>query len=482
MSLSSDRSSLTVIDEPSQLESEIKTIHISVGHGVIKQVSINKNSGLLWSLHQDVSHDIPYNLTQYLTTSSQWSSSIDETSVTIYVYFLLGNEAVIIDRDIMTSCFLIYSLLEDTNFFKFLMDQMLQRWTLLSQILYNTDDYSLPDDTKDDIFLLCPQMLLPKKYINDKIFMDSWMVKHNKQIITLNNVEKFEVTCTVTTETDNDYRLDNDDDYDDDYDNNDDNIIVHQEIYDSIYTQPIEIINPTSSDTDDIYDGNENVVNYMSVTKKTYTLDNIFIESASDQKKTYNHLVQGKNLYTYWVSKKDEKRTRMSTYINNLLFGPQIQYLNDEIFEDKYDEYSHSIGDIKVYGKGGQLLEYTRISLDGNSRTYEYYSDSGNLDYIRQSNKDNDDYWQIVYSNKYLEDGSYVESNQQEANYYDTHHQLVRKITLPYSSSGDKYDITYDEYGNQDIITKLPSNIQVDLSSGTYPYTFKINNAYRIYS
>jgi len=54
-----------------QTQTQTKVIAISVGHGVIKMVPINKNSDLLFDLHSDTIHDEPYNLTQYLTAGSQ---------------------------------------------------------------------------------------------------------------------------------------------------------------------------------------------------------------------------------------------------------------------------------------------------------------------------------------------------------------------------------------------------------------------------
>jgi len=458
-----------------QWKQQLKTISINVGHGVIKQVPINEDSGLLWILSQDVIHGEPYDLTKYLTTGSRWSSYIDETSITIYVYFLLDINTIIIDRDVMTSCLLIYSLLEDVNFFKFLMKQLLQRWTLLSQILYNELDYPLPDNVRNDVFLSCPQMLLPKRYINDNLFMKQWITKYNEKIITINNVEQFKTVCQSTTSSHYDYNLD---DGGGDNDEDHDNIIVVQDICDNTYSQPTKIViinvnNDTDNDNDYSHRVDENIISYITDIKKMYTLENVLIISDSENEKLYNDMKQGKGVVTTWNSRTKQEQVDTTTYLNGSLYGPEIHYIDGNVFMDKYNEKSANIGDIKVYDKDGQLFGYTHFAPDGNSRTYEIYSSTGKIDYVKQTNKDHNGNWKITYANKYFNDGNYIESNQQEANFYDKDHKLVRRVTSPYSLSSDtKYDITYDTQGNQITITKLPSTTQVDLSLDQYPFMF----------
>ena len=389
---------------------QTKIIPISVGYGVIKEVPINKNSGLLFNLHLDTIHEEPYNLTQYLTTGSKWSTSIDETSVTIYVQFLLGNQTTIIDRNILVSCFLIYSLLEDTNFFNFLLTQLHQRWTLLSQILYNSEDYVLPHDVKEDIFLHVPQMLLPNKYINDKVFMNNWITKYNQQTITLNNnSERFTTTNYVQTIENSLYDKTTDSYYD---------TPIHEQITNNVYVEPSTINNEG------------NMVEYYS--KFMSTISNINNSCKLSQEKRYNGQVEGEQIDSEWDDNSTNiKYENVTTYVNGQQMGPHVQYVNGNIIEEEYIENGNPIGDSKRYFNNGQLELLTHYASDEQSITFSSYHENGNLRYVIRNKEGVNGSWYNDYKLEYLDDGSVVESNQQRTLFYDARGHITRKITNP---------------------------------------------------
>jgi len=441
----------------------VKFIPINVGYGVIKNIPINKNTGLLYDLHQDIIHDEPYDLMQFLTTRSQWSSSIDETSVTIYVNFLLGNKVNVIDRDILLSCFVIYSLLEDSNFFNYLIEQLLQRWTLLSQVLYNSEQYSLPDDVKEDIFLCIPDMLIPNKYLSDTIFMTKWLAKHDKQTITLNHNEIFETTQHEQTVNNRQYNAITNSHYD--------NSII-ENVSKSTYIEPTSV--------DDKHNGG-NMIEYIILKRLNTDTQTHTDKDETVIEKRYNGYIEGRKIQSFWDSDDNDeqkhKHKQIHTFIKGQRMGPQLSYYDDNLYEETYIEKGVCIGNATVYYDNGQIKVLTHYNLNRKGITVTAYLPNGELDYIESTKKDNNNNWYTDYATKYLPDGGVIESNQNDALFYDVDKHLTRKITNPYPSqfhlpSKIQHDIRYDQQGETISSVELSPGIVLDLTSDTYPYMY----------
>jgi len=102
---------------------------------------------------------------------------------------------------------------------------------------------------------------------------------------------------------------------------------------------------------------------------------------------------------------------------------------------------------------------------------------NGELDYIESTKKDNNNNWYTDYATKYLPDGGVIESNQNDALFYDVDKHLTRKITNPYPSqfhlpSKIQHDIRYDQQGETISSVELSPGIVLDLTSDTYPYMY----------
>ena len=363
---------------------------------------------------------------------------------------MLGNQPIIIDRNILLSCFVIYSLLEDTNFFNVLLTQLLQRWTLLSQILYNNDDYTLPNNVKDDIFLHVPQMLLPNRYINDKVFMNNWNTKHNEQTITLNyDSERFTTTTQLQIISNNRY--------DQATDSNQDTT-TNMQIVKNLYIEP----SLPSVNNNDTSEGNT-IEYYTKLSVTNFTDD--YNSGEYLQEKKYNGKVEGTRLEIVWDDTIASIQRNISTYLHGKQTGPELHYVNSQIFDDRYYDNGKPVGNSKRYFHNGQLNSNTYYDPDRQNITYNVYYKNGNKRYIRHDKKDATGQWYIDYTIKYLENGGVIETDQQHALFYDATGHLISKITNPYLvlQFDGRYETIYDQNGREVSVTKLSPIAEINL-------------------
>lgn len=175
-------------------------VKVDVGYDVVFTVSVNGRSGLLYTMARDLAvtnepattatianNDKVIKLDNYFKMS-KLAALINDASSVVYTLFLRRLDNEIIDRDVLTGCLAIYSLTEDHNFFDWLLQQLFDYWTLLSPVL---TDEELHEDIINDVWLRCPQQLLPKYLLKDSSFMANWYScnQDSKEVI-LNRREK----------------------------------------------------------------------------------------------------------------------------------------------------------------------------------------------------------------------------------------------------------------------------------------------------
>jgi len=415
------------------------TINIDVGHDIVIPVTINDKSGVLYDLHHDIEIKTPFQLMKYLTTSSRWSSVIDETSITFYVAFLSGKQLTIIDRGIMTACLLIYSLLDDKNFFNLLLEQLLQRWTLLSSVLYSVEDYQLPEEVKYDIFLLCPEMLLPKRYLNDKIFMESWTKLNTERMITLNNFEEFETNIREDISLAFDIEL-----------NTSERIVSYGQTKETFADRAFYV--------------SENAVykqfdTYEEVAERVTEVRHSNYKRYKGKEEGVRIVIQDKN---------GKESKTVTTFVRGLQEGPTTIYDNSikrGIFREQY-YIDGVLFDEKAYFKNGNLDTWFHMNQDRSYVRRAHYA-NGEEDYVIKT-----DIGGNKHAIKYLENGAYVEADQNAALFYDSNAHLVRKITSPFSRDVTMSEIEYNQAGQEISWTELPPKTIFDITLDREHYPF----------
>ena len=176
-------------------------IKISPEYGVFIPVTLNPNSGVIYSMQSDMQafgHE-----SSSTTTPSSYPNfnlqlllkDVDEVAVTTYLQFLTNNPVDIVERNVMLDCLRIYSLTEDSNFFQHLLSQLLNYWTILSPVLY---DPLVAEGVKDDIWLCCPRQLLPRWYLSNTAFMKRWRDNPANKEVSLNVFENFHYEWQTT--------------------------------------------------------------------------------------------------------------------------------------------------------------------------------------------------------------------------------------------------------------------------------------------
>jgi len=439
---------------PEQAQRQLD-IKIDVGQDVIRTVTINEKSGTLYDLHSDLELTQPFNLPNYLKTNSRWSSQIDATSITFYVTFLSSTDyskLVIIDRDLMAACLVIYRLLGDENFFALLLEQLLQRWTLLSLVLYNSEDYQLPEEVKYDVFLRCPEMLLPKKYITDKIFMENWYKSNTENTITLNDFEWFESHFKERSSSISDW----------------DAVTVTTTNRSCTYQQKDK---PSFDD----------IIFYLStdkVSSEQFTDAGVNYERVKDSSHKEYKEYKGKFEGLYVEVTRDEhdhERRWVKTFISGLQEGLSTVYDNNikgGMFRQEYYEENVVVDDRTYFGDG--KLDTWFHMLPDDSTTLRGYHSNGEEDYVIEEDQAGN-----THAIKYLADSAYVEADRNAALFYDSNGHLVRKITFPFSHklpvSVTMQEVEYNQNGDETSRTILPSDTAFDITlpRDAYPFLFR---------
>jgi len=104
-----------------------------------------------------------------------------------YIFFLQGRELKIYDRDVLKTCFDMYTYFFDDDYFNFLVEQLLNNWSYLYTVVFENVGF----DLQRQILLCCPYDFLPDSYIKDKIFFNQWMQLNAGKVIIVNNIEEY---------------------------------------------------------------------------------------------------------------------------------------------------------------------------------------------------------------------------------------------------------------------------------------------------
>lgn len=164
-----------------------KTIVLDVGFETYLPVIINHDTGVLFSLTEDLAGDVDRQPQQKVKLT-ELLPSLDDLTLAIYVHCLRGKPIEVVDRPSLINCLAAYSLTEDLNFFHQLLQQLLKLWTLLSPVLYtNKVDF----DVKWDIWLRCPYQLLPDDWLSNREFMAEWQELSSNKSVVINDIEVF---------------------------------------------------------------------------------------------------------------------------------------------------------------------------------------------------------------------------------------------------------------------------------------------------
>ena len=154
-------------------------VKIDLGDGTVQTVTVNPRSGFLYSSADNFGKDVVIPIPQ------RYSDVAYE-----YVSFLNGDIDVInkniINRYIVKKLFDLSYFFQDDNLFDYLIEQLLQSWSELSQVIWSFDFELL-----SSILLHCPYQMLPPEFINNKKFFNEWKKKNNNKDTVLNLVEKY---------------------------------------------------------------------------------------------------------------------------------------------------------------------------------------------------------------------------------------------------------------------------------------------------
>jgi len=114
--------------------------------------------------------------------------------VTSYIYtsFLNGKLLPVSSKELIISCYDLVSYVVDIEFFNYVMQQLLDNWSLLSYTIYN----EINPDLQRDIFLHLPYQLIPQLHMKSYSFRNEWVNINNGKQITVNHVETYQTTVT----------------------------------------------------------------------------------------------------------------------------------------------------------------------------------------------------------------------------------------------------------------------------------------------
>jgi antitoxin component YwqK of YwqJK toxin-antitoxin module len=162
------------------------SIVVNLGDEIIFTVSVNEKSGYLYD--------------QYIFSNCDSKTVVDLrmllkglplSSISYYHYFLVHDtisQTVITNSEVMSDCLKIYHITKDDNFFNYLMVQFRKFWNTMTPLLYSN---SISDDIKWDIYLQCPHQLIPKLYIDDRVFFKTWLTNNIDKNIIVNDNESY---------------------------------------------------------------------------------------------------------------------------------------------------------------------------------------------------------------------------------------------------------------------------------------------------
>jgi hypothetical protein len=143
-----------------------------------------------------ISVPVPYDTANRSELVKTRISIFSETSITIiipqkfhsvisnYINFLTATTSQgIIDADKLKQCFYLESFLHDTYYFKYLMQQTLDNWSLVSPTIYT----NLNPDIQREVYLHCPYGYVPSSYMNKPFFFKEWSNINNNTVVKINS-------------------------------------------------------------------------------------------------------------------------------------------------------------------------------------------------------------------------------------------------------------------------------------------------------
>jgi antitoxin component YwqK of YwqJK toxin-antitoxin module len=320
---------------------------IDVGYGVTFSVQIDEQSGYLFHMYQYGGNEAIIDLKMLL-------KNVSDISITNYAYFLRGTSTtVIIDQDNMMESLEIYHITEDKNYFSYLISQLHKFWTLLSPVLYSNDVNS---NVKRDVYLHCPHLLLPKLYLNNKLFMDEWIKLNIDKEIILNGNEKFKYGTTEQKSVN------------DTYNNTANKDKINQQI---MFAQGAKIHQRSYNDKGQ---GETKIIDKDNVTRSIESYINglkfgpVFSYDENTIKKIQYYLINNK-----------EEGVETSFYPSGQIWT-ETQYHNCVVngtFKDWYDDTNHTLKKVGEFQDGKHVGVSKYFYLDGDhiDITYddEYY-------------------------------------------------------------------------------------------------------------
>lgn len=416
---------------------EIVKTTVDVGYDVPIEVNITANSGLIYDVQVGMQHQEPVAIKEHLRRVSDFS-------ISLYIYFLRhyplsvitpdntspseteetddqlsAYDGQITDRSTMLDCLTIYSLTDDVNFFRFLLQQLFRRWTLLSPVLYSQE---LPPESKWEIWLNCPYQLLPDIWLNDKSFMASWSARKDNKKVTLNGNElleyKTEVSSDDSGETDSDQ--------------------LNEEKSARYYNNTTE--------------------EELRLETNTGTKNGRLLYS--DIHNHFNHTEHGPSV----VEQQENGRSRLyKGFIKDESAGPEKFYTEERLLEESYFVDCRLYGQTRLYYPNGQLhMVRTLVGGIRDGPTLSWYDDVNHT-----LKKDvNWRHGQLVAASFYNLDGSYIvadilphtlpRDSVIALTFYGANGKVIRKINRPFTQSKDKYDTHFDAHGN--VVQDEPKN------------------------
>jgi len=430
------------------------TVGINVGYNVVIPVTINHDTGLLFTLAEHM-NDSDGNDSGNDNCSESLDMSVvlpgfDEFATIVYITFISGtkdmNDVLIVDRHAMAQCLAIYDLTGDTNFFNWLLVSLFKLWTTLSPVMYGNN---VSNEVKWEIWLRLPYQLLPDVWQSDTNFMNSWLQRSDNKHVVINGDETFtyEVVTTntkvyMTTVTEqgivdiNNIITTKATTYDRQHDNVvisnnkiedaiDDNIVFVE--YNTTYNDhdqgKITVIenNTIDNNNGDNDDGNTNI---NSICERT-----VYYAINGDECGLYK-TYEGDNLCSQWYR------------INGRMEGMKIQYFtNGKVKHETSYKCGQNHGleikyyDTNVYGPLPQrkmVAEWDR----GKKMSSTYYYQ--NFSYIET---------------RYITDDGNIQPQPQPQpqplcyKFYTGNGNLTRKITNPVDTDCVKHDTHYDDDG-----------------------------------
>ena len=384
------------------------TTQISPEDNVVLTVAVDRDSGIIYTMQRDLqelnpnSEIPPFELKTFL-------KGVDEVAITTYMAYLRGEAVDIIDRHTIIGCLRIYSLTGDQNFFKHILFQLFNFWTLLSPVLY---DPRVANEIKYNVWLFCPRQLLPQWYLDDNIFMRSWLANPDNKLVQLNKGEKL-IYLEEKLEGSAD----------------------ELEQKKTLYEREID-----------------NVIITVNDSRNSHLNDN---ETTVGHKLVYQTLFRGgyESSLQHGLQVKEDylKNKKFATiYLDGLISGPSRLYSHGQLVDDEYYLDDKPIAD-RAYYKSGRV-RFISYSKDHVTHEEEYHDDEHNsLRLVSDIERWPDGRFKAMFFTAYMPDGSYVEIDDVIISFYSKDNKLTEQL-IRSNIYDENRRIIYDD--NENVVSE----------------------------